>query len=218
MTEQDPTAFWNSRYSERDQIWSGQPNPALVLAAGPLQPGRALDLGCGEGADALWLAERGWNVTAVDISETAVNRARALASRRGVPDNVINWLTADLATWTPAGPYELVSACFLHSPVDFPRPAVLHRAAAAVTPGGYLLVVGHAEPPPWADAHSHADHRFLSSAEEIAELQLDDEVWTIALSEDRPRQAQGPGGEEATLCDAIALIQRRGADQAGRLS
>ena len=191
MTDDDPAALWNSRYAERDQIWSGEPNQALVLAAGSLRPGRALDLGCGEGADAVWLAERGWNVTAVDIASTAVTRAKALATGRDVPENRITWLVEDLATWEPTGSYELVSACFFHSPVDFPRTTVLQRAAAAVAPGGDLLIVGHAEPPPWAESHSHADHRFLSSAEELAELQLDDEVWTVGLSEVRPREATG---------------------------
>ncbi len=208
MTDQDPAAFWNNRYAEGNQIWSGEANQALVLAVRSLRPGRALDLGCGEGADTVWLAERGWNVTAVDIATTAVTRARALATGRGVPEDRITWLVEDLATWEPTGPYELVSACFLHSPVDFPRAAVLQRAAAAVAPGGDLLIVGHAEPPPWADSHSHADHRFLSSAEELAELQLDDDSWTVAISEVRPREATGPSGERATLRDAITLVHR----------
>jgi SAM-dependent methyltransferase len=208
VTEPDPTAaFWNNRYAERDQIWSGNPNQALVLAAESLRPGRALDLGCGEGADAVWLAERGWEVTAVDVAATAVTRAKALAARRGVPDR-ITWLVADLATWEPTGPYQLVSACFLHSPVDFPRATVLQRAAAAVAPGGDLLLIGHAEAPPWADTHAHAHHRYLSSAEELAELQLDDQLWTVVISEDRAREAEGPGGEAATLRDAITLVHR----------
>jgi 2-polyprenyl-3-methyl-5-hydroxy-6-metoxy-1,4-benzoquinol methylase len=208
MSDGDRAAFWNSRYAERDQIWSGEPNQALVLAAESLPPGRALDLGCGEGADAVWLAERGWEVTAVDISATAVTRAKAVADGRGMKEDQITWLVEDLATWEPTGPYQLVSACFFHSPVEFPRATVLQRAAATVAPGGDLLIVGHAEPPPWADTHSHAHHRFLSSAEELADLQLDDQVWTLAISEVRSREATGPGREPATLRDVITLVHR----------
>jgi SAM-dependent methyltransferase len=212
MTDGDPTAFWNSRYAESDQVWSGEPNRALVQSATSLRPGRALDLGCGEGADAVWLAERGWNVTAVDIATNAVTRAAALATRRGVPPDRITWLVEDLATWTPPGPYQLVSACFLHSPVDFPRTAVLQRASAAVAPDGHLLIVGHAEAPPWAASHNHTDHRFLSPAEELAELQLDEQTWTVAVSEVRPRDAMGPNGERATLRDVITLVHRARSD------
>jgi SAM-dependent methyltransferase len=208
MSDQDPTAFWNDRYAERDRIWSGQPNQALVLAAASLPPGRALDLGCGEGADAVWLAERGWEVTAVDISTTAVTRAKDLAASRGIEEGRVVWLVEDLATWEPTGPYQLVSACFFHSPVDFPRASVLKRAAAAVAPGGDLLIVGHAEAPPWADTHSHAHHRFLSSADELAALHLDDKLWTVAISEVRSREATLPGREPATLRDVVTLVHR----------
>ncbi|SDY52136.1 class I SAM-dependent methyltransferase [Herbiconiux ginsengi] len=161
-TETDATAFWEGRYREREQIWSGRPNRALVdvIESIGTAPGRALDLGSGEGADSIWLAEQEWQVTGVEISATAISRARVHASDRGVSDR-ITWQQADLAEWMPAAEYELVSACFLHSPVAFPREAVLRQAASAVAPGGHLLVVGHASFPPWsrhaavdaADAH-----------------------------------------------------------------
>jgi len=208
VSEQDRAAFWNNRYAERDRIWSGEPNQALVLAAESLRPGRALDLGCGEGADAVWLAERGWQVTAVDISSTAVTRAKAFAAGRGIKEDQITWVVEDLSSWEPTGPFQLVSACFFHSPVDFPRATVLKRAAAAVAPGGDLLIVGHAEPPPWADAHSHDHHRFLSSAEELADLELDDKVWTLATSEVRSREATVPSRQPATIRDVITLVHR----------
>jgi SAM-dependent methyltransferase len=149
--ETDATAFWENRYGEREQIWSGRPNRALVDVVEPLgvTPGHALDLGSGEGADSIWLAEQGWQVTGIDISATAVSRAGVHASDRGVADR-ITWLQADLAEWMPTDEYDLVSACFLHSPVAFPREEVLRRAAGAVAPGGYLLVVGHAGFPPWS--------------------------------------------------------------------
>lgn len=90
--------FWESRYADRDQIWSGNPNQALVDTMSGRAPGEALDLGCGEGGDSVWLAEQGWRVTAVDVSATAIARGRELASRRDVPDGRISWLVEDLST------------------------------------------------------------------------------------------------------------------------
>jgi SAM-dependent methyltransferase len=157
--EPDATTFWEGRYREREQIWSGRPNRALVdvLDSIGVTPGTALDLGSGEGADSIWLAEQGWTVTGVDISTTALSRAEVHASDRGVAER-IDWQQADLAEWIPSAEYDLVSACFLHSPVAFPREEVLRRAATAVAPGGYLLVVGHASFPSWSrDASGEAD-------------------------------------------------------------
>jgi SAM-dependent methyltransferase len=205
----DAAGFWEARYAGPDPIWSGGPNHALVTAVTGLPPGRALDLGCGEGGDSVWLAEQGWQVTAIDVAATAVTRARALAARHHIPDRRITWLVEDVSSWEPSHSFELVSACFLHSPVTFPRPAVLRRAAAAVTPGGHLLVVGHAARPPWAAEHGHGDHHFLSPAEELAQLQLGDADWQVVVSEIRPRHAIGPHGEEADLDDTVILARRR---------
>ncbi len=211
MTEEDAAGFWESRYAERDLIWSGEPNHALVATVSGLRPGQALDLGCGEGADSVWLAERGWQVTAIDVASTAVARGRLLAARHHVEEGRITWLVQDLSSWHPAASYELVSACFLHSPVTLPRTAALRRAASAVNPGGHLLIVGHAEAPPWAKAHAHdgADHRFLGPAEELAGLELDEDTWETVVAEIRPRQATGPNGEHATLQDTVILLRRR---------
>lgn len=208
----DATAHWESRYAERDRIWSARPNQALVAAVGHLPAGKALDLGSGEGADAVWLAERGWQVTAVDVSPTAVARARELASDHRVPPGQITWLVEDLADWVPQDHYDLVSACFLHSSIPFPRAEVLRRAAAAVAPEGHLLVVGHAAPPPWAahhhDGHGEADHHLPGPAEALAGLQLDDGTWEILVCELRSRQATGPNGQEAELEDVVILGRR----------
>jgi SAM-dependent methyltransferase len=208
---EDAAAFWENRYGEGGQIWSGRPNHALVSAVAALEAGRVLDLGCGEGGDSVWLAERGWEVVAVDIAEAAITRARGEAAAHHIPDGRITWIVQDLARWQPTEAYDLVSACFLHSPVDFPRTAVLRRAAAAVAPGGHLLLVGHAEPPPWSHDHDHdhARHRFLGPAEEIADLQLDADAWETLVSDVRPRQASGPQGQPATLLDTVVLLRRR---------
>ena len=121
VSEQDAAGFWDAWYAERDQIWSGEPNHALVAVVAGLHPGRALDLGCGEGADSVWLAEQGWLVTGLDIAATAVARAITLAASREIPDGRITWIVEDLRAWQPSDAYELVSACFLPSRVDFPR-------------------------------------------------------------------------------------------------
>ena len=209
MAEQDAASFWETRYAESEQIWSGKPNQALVTTVATLQPGRTLDLGCGEGGDSVWLAEQGWQVTAIDIAANAIARARDETAARRIPDGRITWIIGDLACWQPTETYELVSACFLHSPVDFPRTAVLRRAAAAIVPGGHLLVVGHAESPPWSDAQDQAHHRFLDPPEEIAALQLDGAAWEAVVSDVRPRQGTGPDGEQATWHDTVVLLRRR---------
>jgi SAM-dependent methyltransferase len=211
VADRDAAAFWETRYGESGQIWSGKPNHALVATVAALEPGRALDLGSGEGGDSVWLAERGWEVVAVDIAETAVARARDQAAAHHIPDGRITWIVQDLACWQPTETYDLVSACFLHSPLEFPRTAVLRRAAAAVSPGGHLLLVGHAEPPPWSrdQDHAHAHHRFLGPMEEIADLQLDAGAWETVVGDVRTRQAPGPRGESATLRDTVVVLRRR---------
>lgn len=228
----DAEEFWNERYAERERIWSGHPNQALVDTVSPLAPGRALDLGCGEGADSIWLAEQGWTVTGVDVSETAIARAQAEAEHRDLP---ITWVAADLATWTPAEKFDLVSACFLHSPIEFPRTAVLRRIADSIVSGGHLLLVGHAEPPPWSryaeeaadqaevhgdddghggdgghgDGHRHGkDHVFLGPVQELETLDLGEE-WEPLTVELRERPATGPDGQQAVLRDSVVLLRRR---------
>ncbi|MFI0040432.1 class I SAM-dependent methyltransferase [Streptomyces mutabilis] len=112
-------------------------------------PGRALDLGCGEGGDAVWLATHGWHVTAVDIAPTALQRLTQHAARAGVTDRV-SAQQHDLAETFPAGTFDLVSAQYLQTPYDLPRADILRRAAHALTPGGLLLIVDHGSVRPWA--------------------------------------------------------------------
>jgi len=132
---------WNRRYAAGDRIPSASSaSPFLVGEVADLPPGRALDMACGTGRNAVWLAERGWRVTAVDFSDVAVEMARALAASRGVD---VEWLCADVVTWTPPlRAFDLVCALYLQLPADERRMALAH-AANAVRPGGTLLVVGH---------------------------------------------------------------------------
>ena len=172
---------WEDLYGSREQLFSGNPNGMLVAEVADMTPGQALDVGCGEGADAHWLASRGWQVTAVDISRTALDRA----ARTHTGDRV-SWTHADLAvTPPPAGAFDLVSAQY------FPLTKAhsgLPGLLAAVAPGGTLLVVSHdpAEIPPEFD---RADYYWPA---EIAEML--GEQWTIVVNETRPRTAPPPPG------------------------
>ncbi|UPO76141.1 class I SAM-dependent methyltransferase [Arthrobacter sp. Helios] len=209
---QPPDQFWDGFYRERSQVWSGNPNALLVREVTGLAPGTALDLGCGEGADAVWLARQGWQVTGIDISAVALERAAAHALDAGV-EGLVTWVQADLAEWARTGPgtnpgYDLVCAQFLHSPTDLPRDAILHRAMAAVAPRGRLLVVGHQDFPPWS---SHpAPVPPLPTAGELAdELKLEALGWMVETAAAVPRTVEGPEGQRAVLNDNV-LRARRG--------
>jgi SAM-dependent methyltransferase len=131
---------WDERYRSRDLVWGVAPNRFLAEEAAGLPPGRALDLACGEGRNALWLAERGWRVTGVDFSGVAVDRARSLATERGVE---VDWVEADVVEWPPPPEaFDLVIVFYLHLPAALRR-RVMGHAEAALAPGGNLLVVGH---------------------------------------------------------------------------
>jgi SAM-dependent methyltransferase len=202
--------FWDDLYQERPQVWSGKVNPVLADVAATLTPGTVLDLGCGEGGDAIWLAEQGWQVTAVDVSGTALGRAAAQAAAVGV-DGRISFAQHDLSATFPEGEFDLVSAQFLHSPVELPRGEILRRAAGAVAAGGCLLVVGHAEPPPWARHHHDADgHQmhFPTADDVIGDLALDEAHWVIERRGTVEREATGPDGQTGVLIDSVVLARR----------
>ncbi|OKI49574.1 methyltransferase domain-containing protein [Micromonospora sp. CB01531] len=203
----DATArFWDELYQQRERVWSGRANAVLAEVVEPLPPGTALDLGCGEGGDAIWLAGQGWQVNAVDISTTALDRLTAEAARAGVASR-ITVARHDLTRTFPAGRYDLVSAQFLQSPLELPREAVLRAAARAVAPGGRLLVVEHGAPPPWArDSHPHA--RFASPQEILAALDLDPDRWHTERLRAAYRTGTGPDGETGNLVDHVVLVRR----------
>lgn len=201
----DHHAAWEEHYAAKPRVWSGRVNTQLAAIAPHLGGGRALDLGCGEGGDGVWLAEHGWTVVGVDVSGTALARAHAAAVGAGVADR-IEFVQHDLTSSFPDGSFELVSACFLHSTVDMDRPAILRRAAGAVAPGGALLIVDHAAPPPWATKIHH--HEFPSPGSVVAGLNLDDSQWVSVRLEAVTRTASGPDGEPATLVDNVIWLQR----------
>ena len=132
-------AGWDARYAGHDLLWSAEPNRFLVEEVGALAAGEALDAACGEGRNAVWLAERGWRVTGVDFSPVALAKARRMAAHRGVS---VDWVEADLLEWEPPRPFDLVVVLYLHLPAPLRR-RVLRRMARDVAPGGTLLVVAH---------------------------------------------------------------------------
>lgn len=166
--------FWDERYGAQDRVWSGRPNPQLVDRVTATRPGRALDVGAGEGADAIWLARQGWAVTAMDVSQVALDKVRVHAVDAGVADR-ITCRRVDLATWTgePAT-YDLVSAQFMY--LDQPALTTLYRQlAAAVAPGGTLLLVGHH---PMDERHGSHDFPDVRWTPEDAASWLDPAEWS----------------------------------------
>ncbi|MGN2635507.1 SAM-dependent methyltransferase [Nocardia takedensis] len=206
----DPKEFWEGFYRERGQIWTGDPNPLLVREASDLPPGAALDLGCGEGGDAVWLAARGWRVTAVDIAATALSRAAAHAEQAGVRDR-ITFAEHDLNVSFPEGEFDLVSAQFFHSPVaqEAERSAVLRRAAEAVAVDGVLLVAGHAGWPSFVEDPPHPDVHFPTVEEVLRALDLPEDRWTVEASEEVHREVTWPDGKTGIRADNILRLRRR---------
>ncbi|WMC89891.1 class I SAM-dependent methyltransferase [Streptomyces rochei] len=199
-------AFWEARYRDTDRVWSGRPNELLVREASDLDPGTALDLGCGEGADAVWLASRGWRVTGVDISGTALERAAGHAADAGVGDRV-SWERHELGRSFPEGSFDLVSAHYLQSPVELDQPAVLRAAARAVAPGGTLLLVLHAGWPSW-QTEPPFDAVFPTLDGVLAELALPDAGWTVETKETVRRPSTSPEGVEGYREDHVWRLRR----------
>jgi SAM-dependent methyltransferase len=197
--------FWERHYRGR-RGGAARVNPLLAEVAAPLRPGAALDLGCGAGGDAVWLARRGWRVTAVDISTTAVQRLRDRARELGVAD-LITAEQRDLASGFPAGRFDLVSAQYFHTPFPLLRGRILRTAAAALRPAGLLLVVDHGSTAPWS-WNQDPDAHYPTPTEVAAELDLDPRSWAVRRADTPSRRATGPGGRTATVVDNVLLIER----------
>ncbi|WKN49425.1 class I SAM-dependent methyltransferase [Nocardioides sp. Arc9.136] len=195
--------FWDERYGATDAVWSGNPNRRLVEQVADLAPGRAVDVGCGEGADAVWLAQQGWQVTGVDVSPVALQKAAAHAAAAGV---TVEWALVDLVAGEglPAT-YDLVSAHFLHPPVEL-RGDVLRRLGAAVTVGGTLLYVGH-HPQDLAARDQHAAMLPLMPTPEDVVAHLDPATWDVRVAEVQARR-QLVEGREVTVHDSVVRAVR----------
>jgi SAM-dependent methyltransferase len=196
-------AEWDLRYADREQLWSGRPNGALVAEVAGLTPGRALDVGCGEGADAMWLASGGWDVTALEVSGVALRRAAGHARDAGV---VVHWVHAGLVEAAlPPASFDLVSAQYpalQRSPGAEAERALL----AAVAPGGVLLLVHHAGMDTHAPDESGFDPADYVWPSMVAALLTDD--WVVDVNEQRPRVTP-EGGAGAHHAEDVVLRARR---------
>ncbi|MGZ4432200.1 MAG: class I SAM-dependent methyltransferase [Trebonia sp.] len=204
-------AFWDARYSSAHSLWSGNPNHHLVAEVGGpagLAPGTALDAGAGEGADAIWLAERGWQVTAVDVSGVALGRAAEHAAKAG--DEVaarIRWLREDLIEWTPPErAYDLVTSQYMHLPGAL-RHTFFARLAAAVRDGGTLLIVGH-HPSDLDTTLQRPNHpELLFTGDELAS-DLGGDGWEIVTNVAAERETTDPDGRPVTAHDTVFRARR----------
>jgi SAM-dependent methyltransferase len=188
-------AFWEERYGGHTAGHNNQPSPYLMAETGNRAPGTALDAGCGEGANAIWLASQGWRVTAVDIASNALSHAREHAEAIGVSGK-IDWIEADLTSWVPAAEeFDLVCAHYVHPAGS--SEALFSRLAASVAPGGTLLLVDHDPADQYAAGHDHADQSFDPGQ------CLDPGQWDIAAVEARTRSVAVHDGHEVVLRDAV---------------
>lgn len=219
MTHSFDQEYW-------DQVWqgdravamaSGKPNPHLEREVGDLTPGTALDAGCGAGAEAIWLAARGWHVTAADIATAALEHAAERAEVSGVADQV-QWVQADLSVWEPDTRFDLVTTHYAHPAM--PQLELYARVASWVAPGGTLLIVGHLHhEAPEGDghgcgrAHGHGPdteppaHASATAAGITA--CLDPAVWEVATAEESHRTSPGHQGHPVSLRDVVVRATRR---------
>lgn len=208
----EQAAMWDERYSDSDRVWSGDPNGSLVAEVSGMTPGTVLDVGCGEGADAVWLAQQGWQVTALDVSAVGLDRGRAAAAAAGVD---VTWLQSGLLEADlPETGFDLVSAQYAavqRSPGNDAERALM----AAVAPGGTLLFVHHSTfgsqgDEPHHEGHGHEHHgeghhgeghgdgrgvdptTYVGPADMVAALQ--EAGWAIDTHELRDRQVSGGAG------------------------
>jgi SAM-dependent methyltransferase len=202
--------FWDERYSGEHRTWSGRPNQRLVEQTAHLSPGDALELGCGEGGDAIWLAQQGWRVTATDVSAVGVEKARAHAAEVLAPDftDRITWLAADARSWQPpAGAFDLVTSHYVHLPVPL-LADLQERLAASVRPGGTLLIVNHDPLDLQTTLGRPNIPGILLTADEVAGV-LDPRAWSVEVAEPFPRQATDKEGRPVTIHDSVVRAVRR---------
>ena len=199
--------FWDERYAGSTRVWSGKPNQRLVEQVTELTPGRALDVGCGEGADVVWLAQHGWEAIGVDVSQVALDRAAGHAADEGVGDRT-SFVRVDLIAGDRLpGDMDLVTSHYMHTPLEAFSPTYA-AMGAAVRPGGTLLVVGHHPD----DAHTglrneHLAH-LLFSQQRVVEA-LDPAAWDVQLCEAQTRETTGHEGEPVTITDTVVRAVRR---------
>ena len=200
--------FWDERYGSAPALWSGHVNGVVRDEVATLRPGRALDVGCGEGGDALWLAEQGWDVLGVDVSRVALDRAAARARETGLSART-TWEHRDLLTWSPpAAAYDLVTVAFVHLAGD-QRRQVYASLANAVAPGGTFLVAAHHPDDVGVVPRPPHPELFFTAEELTDDLHAGPGVWEVVTAEARPRPGHHPDGHPVTLHDTVLRARRR---------
>lgn len=191
---------------------SAEPNPHLIDEVSDLTPGTALDAGCGAGAEATWLAERGWQVTAADIAGPALEIAAERALVSGVADRV-RWVQADLSTWEPEEQYDLVTTHYAHPAM--PQLEFYDRISSWVAPGGTLFIVGHLHQHAHGAAQEHGHGHTAGPPAEASvtaadiTTRLDPDVWRIVTARETERTMNGPGGRATAVHDVVVRATRR---------
>ena len=220
MTDTFDKEYWETHWEDAaDRAYDRGllPNPYLAREVGDLEPGSALDAGCGEGVEAIWLAATGWRVTAADISAAALDRARRRAGH-GVRAGEIDWVEADLSVWEPDRRFDLVMTHYAHPAIG--QLAFYERIAEWVAPGGTLLIVGHLHTHDHNVDHDHgvADHhrdgdrrppeRVQVTAASVTHL-LDADAWDVITADEVTRTLRGGSGRTVELRDVVVRATRR---------
>lgn len=203
---QSPIEFWEEVYANASPRTKGQPSAALARFASDRLPGHALELGCAKGDDAVWLANKGWTVVAVDISTTALSYAGANAQAHGVLGK-IDFQQHDLTHSFPEGEFDLVSAMFLQTPFEFARETILKQAASSLKKGGLFLAVTHGSRPSWSWDKSNTP--FPLPQKRFQDLDLIPTHWRDVFVGNEERIATGPDGQEGSITDTIVCLERR---------
>ncbi|HEX2894116.1 MAG TPA: class I SAM-dependent methyltransferase [Marmoricola sp.] len=207
MTHTFDQNYWDDIWSSghAGAMSSGDANPHLVRQVESLIPGSALDAGCGAGAEAIWLANAGWTVTAADVAEAALALGRQRAAEAGVSQS-IQWVHADLSSWDPGRTYDLVTTHYAHPAI--PQLEFYRRIATWVAPGGTLLIVGHLRHDAGAEPGSRPPEEASATAEAIIGL-LEPAFWAVGAAEESQRTVTGPGGRSTTVHDVVVRATRR---------
>jgi SAM-dependent methyltransferase len=193
---------WDTRYRESELVWSRGPNQFVETELADVPPGRALDLGAGEGRNAIWLAERGWQVTAVDFSQAGLDKGRALAG-----DLPVAWVCADATTWSGDGSYDVCVLAYLQLAGEERRAAV-RAGFASVRVGGTLLLVAHDTTNLTEGVGGPQDPDVLMTAEEVL-ADLDGERFEVERAERVTREVAQPDGSTRPAYDALVRVVRR---------